>query len=93
MQYHLEWSDDLQRIERKFLAEIESSEKEIHPEHAPTFIAIIEKRIALLKQILGFIEANPSITIEELDELVDHRLETEERALKNAKNIFDTDRI
>jgi hypothetical protein len=93
MQYHLEWPDELQAIERKFLDEIERWEKELHLEHAPTFITIIEKRIAFLKEFLGIKEANPSISIEELAGLVDHKLETEERALKNAKNIFDTDNI
>jgi hypothetical protein len=54
---------------------------------------IILKRIAFLKEFLGIIATNPSTTIEELDRLVDHKLETEERALKNAKNIFDTEKI
>jgi hypothetical protein len=93
MKYHLEWSDELQAIERKFLNEVESSEKELHPKHATTFILIILKRIAFLKEFLGIIETNPSITIEELARLVDHKLETEERKLKNAKNIFDTEKI
>jgi hypothetical protein len=93
MEYHLESSDELQAIERKFLNEVESSEKELHPKHATTFIIIILKRIAFLKEFLGIIETNPSITIEELARLVDHKLETEERALKNAKSIFETDKI
>jgi hypothetical protein len=66
MQYHLEWSDELQAIEKKFLNETESSEKELHPTHAPTFTTIIQRRIALLKEILGIIEANPNITVEDL---------------------------
>jgi hypothetical protein len=93
MQYHLQWADELQRIERRFLTEIESLEKEIHPEHAPTFTRIIEKKIALLKEILGIVETNPNMTLEDLAELVDHKLETEERALKNAKSVFDIDKI
>jgi hypothetical protein len=48
MQYHLEWPDELQAIERKFLDEIERWEKELHLEQVPTFITIIEKRIAFL---------------------------------------------
>ena len=93
MQYHLEWSDELQAIERKLLDEIESFKEELHPKHAPIFTAIIEKRIDLLKETLSIIESNPSITTEELAALVDHKLETEERALKNAKNVFDTEKI
>lgn len=38
-------------------------------------------------------ETNPTITVEELAGFVDHRLETQERALKNAKNVFETDKI
>lgn len=93
MQYHLQWSDELQELESKFLKEIESLEKEIHPEHSPTFIRIIEKKIALLREILCIVEANPNITLQELAELVDHKLETEERALKNAKRVLDSDVI
>jgi hypothetical protein len=93
MQYHLERSDELQAIESKLLDEIENSEKEIHPKHAPTFTAIILKKIAFLNEILGFVESNPSITKEELAALVDHKLETEETALKKANNVFDTEKI
>jgi hypothetical protein len=93
MQYHLEWSDELQAIEKKFLNEIESSKKELHPTHAPTFTTIIQRRIALLKEILGIIESNPNITVEDLAALVDHKLETQQTALQNAKNVFDTDRL
>lgn len=57
------------------------------------FTRIIEKKIAFLKEILSTIEANPTITTRELAAFVDHRLETEERALKNAKNVFETDKI
>lgn len=93
MRYHLEWSDELQAIEKKVLNEIESSKKELHATHAPTFTNIIQRRIALLKEILGIIESNPNITVEDLAALVDHKLETQQTALQNAKNIFDTDRI
>jgi hypothetical protein len=61
--------------------------------HAPTFYRIIEKKIAFVKEILSTIEANSTITLEDLAAFVDHRLETEERALKNAKNVFETDKI
>lgn len=94
MKYHLEWPTELQVLERKFLLEIEYLEKEfIYKKHAPTFYRIIEKKIAFLKEILSIIEANPTITLEELAAFVDHRLETEERALKNARNVFETDNI
>jgi hypothetical protein len=93
MRYHLEWPDELQAIEKKLLDEVESSKKELHPTHAPTFTAIIQRRIDLLKETLGVIEANPNITVEDLAGLVDHKLETQERALQKAKNVFDTDTI
>jgi hypothetical protein len=90
MRYHLEWLDELQVIEKELLDEVESSKKELHQTHAPIFTAIIQRRIALLKETLGIIEANSNITVEDLAALVDHKLETEERALKKAKNVFDT---
>jgi hypothetical protein len=93
MRYHLQWTNELQALERKFITEIESLEKGIHPEHGPTFTRIIEKKISLLRETLEIVEANPDITLEELAELVDHKLETEERAVKNAKTVFDSDVI
>ena len=38
-------------------------------------------------------EANSTITLDELAAFVDHRLETEERELQNAKDVFETDKI
>jgi hypothetical protein len=38
-------------------------------------------------------EANLNITTGELVQLVDQKLEKEERALKNAKSVFETDKI
>ncbi len=53
MQYDLEWSDEIQAIERKLLDEIKNSKIELHPKHALTFTAIIEKRIELLRETLS----------------------------------------
>jgi hypothetical protein len=63
MEHHLEWSNELQSLERKFLTEIEDLEKQFFPNHAPTFTRIIEKKIAFLKEVLSTIETNPKITI------------------------------
>jgi hypothetical protein len=93
MEYHLEWSNELQTLERKFLTEIEDLENQFFPSHAPRFIRIIEKKIAFLKEVLSTIETNPKITIRELAQLVDQKLEKEEMALKNAKSVFETDKI
>jgi hypothetical protein len=93
MEYHLEWSTELQALERKFLTEIEDLENQFFSSHAPTFTRIIEKKIEFLKEVLRTIETNPKITIRELAQLVDEKLEKEERALKNAKSVFKTDEI
>jgi hypothetical protein len=85
MKYHLEWSIELQALERKLLAEIEDLEKQFFPNHAPTFTRIIEKKIAFLKEVLSTMEANPNITTRELAQLGDQKLEKEQRALKRAK--------
>jgi hypothetical protein len=94
MKYHLEWPTELQTVELKFLTEIETLEKEfIYKKHSPVFYQIIETKIALLKEYLGIMEANPTITLDELASLVDQRLETEERAMDKSKDIFETDKI
>jgi len=93
MKYHLEWSIELQALERKLLAEIEDLEKQFFPNHAPTFSRVIEKKIAFLKEVLSTMEANQNITTRELAQLIDQKLEKEQRALKRAKNVFETDKI
>jgi hypothetical protein len=93
MQYHIEWPDELHAIESKILYEIENSEKELHPNNAPTFTAMILKRIAFLNETLSIIASNPNITTGELASLVDHKLQTEERALKNANDVFESENI
>jgi hypothetical protein len=69
MEHHLEWSNELQSLERKFLTEIEDLEKQFFPNHAPTFTRIIEKKIAFLKEVRSTRETNPKIR--ELAQLVD----------------------
>jgi hypothetical protein len=94
MKYHLEWPTELQALEIKFLFEMEDLEKEfIYKKHAPTFYRIIEKKIAFLKEYLGMMEANPTITLDDLTAIVDHKLEKEERALQNTKDVFESDKI
>ena len=93
MKYHLEWPNELQALERKFLLEIEELENQIDRRHAPTFIRIIEKKVAFLNEILDIMDANPTVTLDHLAQLVDQKLEVQERELKNAKNIFKTDKI
>ena len=94
MKYHLEWPTELQALERKFLFEIEGLENEfVYKKHALTFYRIIENKIAFLKEYLGMMEANPTITLDDLTAIVDHRLETEERALQNTKDVFESDKI
>lgn len=94
MKYHLEWPSELQAVERKFLTGIETLKKEfVFKQHSAAFYRIIETKIALLKEYLGIMEANPTITLDELAALVDQRLETEERAMDKSKDVFETDRI
>jgi hypothetical protein len=94
MKYHPEWPDELQIVERKFLREIETLEKEFKfKDHNSLFYQIIEKKISILKEYLGIIEANPTITLDDLAVSVDQRLMTEERAMDKSNNDFETDKI
>jgi hypothetical protein len=94
MKYHLEYPAELQSVERKFLREIETLEKEFnYKEHSPMFYQIIEKKISFLKEYLGIIEANPALNLDDLAALVDQRLEEQERAMDKSSNVFETDKI
>ena len=61
----------------------------------PTELQAVERKflLAFLKEGLNTIEGNPTITLEELAAIVDHRLVTDGRALKKAKIMFDTEKI
>jgi len=93
MQYDLEWPVSLRITERKLLNEIKKSERELHPKLSSTLAAIILKRIALLNEVLNMINSNPNTTTEELCSLIDQKLETEERLLKNANNACESEKI
>jgi hypothetical protein len=94
MKCHLEWPPEIQAVERKFLSEIETLEKQfLFKDHHPLFYQIIETKIMFLKEYLGIIESNPTITLDELASLVDQRLEEEKRAMDESKIVFDTDKM
>ena len=94
MKYHLEWPDELQLVERKFLREIETLEKQlVFKDHNPLFYQIMETKISFLKEYLEFIEANPTISLDELASLVEQRLEEEKRAMNESNTVFDTDKM
>ena len=46
-----------------------------------------------MKEYLGIIEADPTITLDELASLVDQRLEDQERGMDKSNNVFETDKI
>jgi hypothetical protein len=46
-----------------------------------------------LKQYLGIIQDDPTITLDELAALVDQRLEVQERTMDKSSNVFETDKI
>jgi hypothetical protein len=92
--YRFEWPDELQNVERNFLREIETLEKDINfRDHSVLFYQIIEKKISLLKEYLEVIEASPAIILDELAALVDQRLEEQERAMDKSNDLFETDKI
>ena len=72
MEYHLEWPSELQTVGQKFLTEIETLKKEcVFKQHSAVFYRMIETKIALLKEYLGIMETNPTITLDELASLVE----------------------
>jgi hypothetical protein len=93
MVYILTSNDELQELNVRLTAEIQGLEKEINRQHSPAFNGIIERKIELINNTLDMIESNPNIPIQELADLIDYRIDGEERELDDATTVFETDRI
>jgi hypothetical protein len=72
----LEWSTELQAIERKLLAEIEDLEKTVLPRPCTNIYTYYRKEDSIIKRSTDMMEAIPNITTGELAQLLD----------KNCKN-------
>jgi hypothetical protein len=92
MVYVLTSNNEFEKLKAVLNAEIKGLEKEIKPIHSLTFNQTIQRKIELINSTLETIESNPCMTMQELADLIDYRIEGEERELDDATSIFETDK-
>jgi hypothetical protein len=86
--------DKLQDLKERLIIEIVELQKEVNNSSNP-----VEKKISMINWTLDTIESNPNMTIQELADLIEYRVEGAEREIDNAESkdelnwIFDEIRI
>ena len=93
MESTLSHTNELQVLERRLASEIEGATKKISPLHNLAYNHSVNKKIELINWTLDTIESNPSMTLQELEGLIDYRIESSERELDDAQTREETDRI
>jgi hypothetical protein len=86
--------DKLQDLKERLIIEIVELQKEVNNSSNP-----VEKKISMINWTLDTIDSNPNMTIQELADLIEYRVEGAEREIDNAESkdelnwIFDEIRI
>ncbi len=70
-------TDQKNDVVRFLLEEIQDQQRQIFPDHAPTFNNSLRNRIRLIRQILRILDRYSSITIKQLLYLIECKIEGE----------------
>ena len=84
-------TDQMKVIIRCLLEEIQDQQRQIFPDHAPTFNNSLKNKIILIRQILRIIDRYPSNPVKELLYLIDCKIEGEKFLLDFSKTVDFTD--
>ncbi len=93
MEYTFARTAELQQLERKLASESEGLRNNVRSVHNPRLKRSLKRNIELLNWTLQTIELNPNITIQELEILVDCKIESLEWELGDAQTRWQTDSI
>ena len=93
MVYVITSNNEFEKLKAVLNAEIRELKKEVKPIHSLTFNQTIQRKIELINSTLETIESNPSMTMQELVDLIEYRIEGEERELDDSTSVFETDKI
>jgi hypothetical protein len=86
MVYVLRSKNELAELKRRLIHEIVGLENE-----ANRFQDHISKKISMINWTLDTIESNPNMTMQELADLIDYRIEGNEREIGNAETRDELD--
>src|SRR6185312_6446640 len=93
MEYVFARTKEVRQLERKLASEYEDLKKNVKSLHTPTFMRSLKRKVQLINWTLQLIELNPNIPIQELEVLIDCKIESLEKELGDAKYRWKSDRI
>ena len=93
MEYIFARTKEVQQLERKLASESEALQKNGKSLHTPTLMRSLKRKVQLINWTLQLIELNPSIAIQELEILVDCKIDSLETELSDAQSPWQSDRI
>jgi hypothetical protein len=70
-------TDQKKEVIRCLLEEIQDQQRQIFPDHAPTFNNSLKNKIRLIRQLLRIIDRYPKVTIKQLLYLIESKIEGE----------------
>ena len=87
----LKHTDQMKDIIRCLLDEIQDTQRQIFPDHAPTFNNSLKNKLRLMRQILWLTDRYSNMTVKHLLYLIECKIEGERFLLDFAKTIDATD--
>ena len=84
---------EVQQLERKLASESEDLKKNVESLHTPTLMRSLKRKVQLINWTLELIELNPNIAIQQLEILIDCKIDSLETELGDAQSRWQGDRI
>ena len=91
MVYVLRSKNELAELKRRLIHEIVGLENEANRFQDHISNVTVDKKISMINWTLDTIESNPNMTIQELADLIDYRIEGNEREIDNAETRDELD--
>jgi hypothetical protein len=70
-------SDQMKDVLRCLLEDLQDQQRQIFPDHAPTFNNSLKNKIRLMRQILRIIDRYPNTLVKDLLYLIEYKIEGE----------------
>jgi hypothetical protein len=93
MEYIFARTKEVQQLERKLASESEALKKNVKSLHTPTLMRSLKRKVQLINWTLQLIELNPNIAVQELEILIDCKIDSLETELGEAQSRWQSDRI
>ena len=93
MEYVFGRTKEVRQLERKLASESEDLKKNVKSLYTPTLMRSLKRKVQLINWTLQLIELNPNIPIQELEVLIDCKIDSLKTELGDAQSRWQSDRI